>query len=201
MADKHVNTELKVSNGRLSYFHGFTKDDFGKFSLNLIIPQNHPQIAEIKAMNRQVAEAKWGDKALTMLKQLDGQNRLYLRRGDVVRPDDEAYAGNLVIVTSSVLPPKIYASVGGVNVEVEQDHERAPYSGSRANIIFNVWAQDNEKGGKRLNAGLLAIQFAGHDKRLSAAGRVVVASEFGITASEADGDAPVAEEEDAGGLV
>jgi hypothetical protein len=81
------------------------------------------------------------------------------------------------------------ATVNGINQEVPEDHEFAPYSGCHANAIINIWAQNN-KWGKRVNAGLTGVQFLRHDVRLSGAGKVASLEEFGVVATDADGAAP-----------
>lgn len=194
---------ILVSNARLSYFYGFKPyegDDGNKsYCAHLIIPESHPQMGAIQKLIRKVAENKFKGQADVVLKQLAAQDRLCIHRGDVSKPGQDAYKGKLYISASSKIKPRILATVGGINQEIDEDHDSAPYSGAWANVKINIWAQNN-KWGKRINAGLMGVQFVRHDDRLSGAGRVASIEEFGLAASDADADIGSAGG-DTGGLV
>lgn len=192
MAEKQ-NTDLLLTNVRTSYFYGFKAyegDDGGKsFCSHLIMATNHPQLGALQALMRKVAVDTWKDKAEEVLQQLKAQDRLCIHRGDISKPGQDAYKGLLYISSSSKIKPRIVACVGGINQEIGEDHELAPYSGCKVNAIVGIWAQNN-KFGKRINAQLMGVQFVAHDQRLSGAGRVASIDEFGIVATDADGAAP-----------
>lgn len=192
MAEKQ-NNDLLITNTRLSYayiFKPYEGDDGSKsFCSHLIIPTNHPQLGALQNLMRKVAVDTWKEKAEEVLQQLKAQDRLCIHRGDISKPGQDAYKGLLYISSSSKIKPRILATVGGINQEIGEDHELAPYSGCKANAIIGVWAQNN-KFGKRINAQLMGVQFVGHDQRLSGAGRVASIDEFGIVATDADGAAP-----------
>jgi hypothetical protein len=193
MVEKKENTDLLITNARTSYFYGFKPyegDDGSKsYCSHLIIGTDHPQLGALQALMRKVAVATWKEKAEEVLQQLKAQDRLCIHRGDIAKPGQDAYKGKLYISSSSKIRPRILATIGGINQEIGEDHELAPYSGCRVNAIIGVWAQNN-KFGKRINAQLMGVQFVGHDQRLSGAGRVASIDEFGIVMSDADGAAP-----------
>lgn len=193
MAEKQ-NNDILITNVRLSYaylFKAYEGDDGSRsFCSHLIIPTNHPQLTALDALIRRVAADTWKEKAGEVLTQLKGQDRLAIHRGDISKPGQDAYKGQLYISSSSKIKPRIVACVGGINQEIGEDHEMAPYSGCKANAIISVWAQNN-KFGKRINAQLMGVQFVAHDQRLSGAGRVASIEEFGIVATDADSPAPV----------
>lgn len=195
MATEKQNTDILINNCRLSYFFGFKPyegdDGSSSYCSHLIIPTNHPQLSALQALMRKAAVDTWKDKAEEVLQQLKAQDRLCIHRGDISKPGQDAYKGQLYISTSSKIKPRIVASVNGINQEVGEDHALACYSGCKANAIISIWAQNN-KFGKRINAQLMGVQFAGHDQRLSGAGRVASIDEFGIVATDADAAAPSA---------
>jgi hypothetical protein len=192
MSEKQTS-DILISNARLSYaylFKPYEGDDGSKsFCSHLILPINHPQLGALQQLMRKVAVDTWKDKAEEVLQQLKGQDRLCIHRGEISKPGQDAYKDKLYISSSSKIKPRIVATVGGINQEIGEDHELAPYSGCKANAVISVWAQNN-KFGKRINAQLMGVQFVAHDQRLSGAGRVASVDEFGIVATDADGAAP-----------
>jgi hypothetical protein len=192
MAEKQ-NTDFLITNCRFSYLYVFKpyegEDGSKSYCSHLIIPTNHPQLGALQAMIRKVAVDTWKDKAEEVLQQLKAQDRLAVHRGDVSKPGQDAYKGQLYISSSSKVRPRIVATVDGINQEIDEEHAMAPYSGCRGNAIIGIWAQNN-KFGKRINAQLMGVQFVAHDQRLSGAGRVASVDEFGIVATDADSAAP-----------
>lgn len=113
-----------------------------------------------------VKTAKWGDKEKWPKIKAD---RLCWRDGDEESWD--GYAGCFYISASS--RPKKGADIMSARpvvvtnrkdakgnwIEAQPGGQGAPYSGCYVNATIDVWAQDDPKYGKRLNAGLRAVQF------------------------------------------
>lgn len=190
MSEVKKGLEIILQNVRLSYVYAFKKyvNEDGKegtYCAHAIFAPDHPQIAALKELQRKAAIDEYGVDAEAILTQLSAQDRLLLHRGDVSKPGKDGYAGKLFVSCNSNVRPTVV------------DENRRPltaaddkiYSGAWANVMINVWAQNN-KWGKRVNAGLMGIQFVKHDERLGGGGRVASAEEFGVVATDADGAAP-----------
>jgi hypothetical protein len=146
-----------------------------KYSAAFIFPKTHPQLGEIQNLLISVATAKWGAKAMEVLKALKAADRICLRDGDA-KSDTDGYAGNYFINASNDVRP---LCIGG------GPDGRAPvtaadgvlYAGCFVNTVIQVWAQDNQYGGKRVNASLMGVQFLRDGPRL-AGGGVAAADDF-----------------------
>ena len=91
-----------------------------KFNCGLLLPPDHPQIAEIRAKTVKVANEKWAAKAPGILKGLEKQDRLALHDGDV-KPNYDGYPGNLFLSPScdESKPPFLGRTVDGAVVEMD----------------------------------------------------------------------------------
>ena len=204
---KKADNTMLLSDVRLSYFYCYDgykdTDDNGKtrisFPTHAIMDANHPQLGALQALIRKVAAAAWKDKAEEVLAQLKAQDRLCVHRGDTAKPGQDPYRGKIYVSANNKVRPRLLASVDGINMEVPADHELAPYSGCRANVMIDIWAQLGEgksaKFGKRINATVTGVQFRRHGERLGGGGKAASLDEFGVQAQDADG----AEPETAGG--
>jgi hypothetical protein len=195
---KKSENSIMVLNTRCSYLYVFKpyEGDDGKknFCAHLILPMTHPQLADIKALMRKVANEQWGAKTDEVLAQLTAQDRLCLHRGDVNKPGVDAYAGKLFISANNKSRPNIFDR----DRRQLTDADGRPYSGCLINASIDIWAQDGGKWGRRINATLTGVQFWADDERLSG-GRVAAADEFPVAADGADGPAPA--QTGAGGLI
>jgi hypothetical protein len=187
------NNDIFVT-GRTSYvcvYKPFVGDDGKKnYSAHIIMPKKDKQIAVIEASMLAAAVDEWGAKGEAQFKQLTAAGRTCLKDGATKsQSEGDAYDGNLFISANSTVQPPALVTVAGVNVQTDEDHEYAVYSGCVACAQINIWAMDN-KWGKRICATLLGLQFIRHEERLSGGGRVANISEFGLRPVEADADAP-----------
>jgi hypothetical protein len=153
---------------------GAAADATPKFNCGLIVGPDHPQLAEIIAKTIAVAKDKWKDKAAEIHKALKAQDRLALHDGDT-KPSYDGYPGNFFLSPGNAKRPLVI------------DADKTPltaadgriYSGCMVNAHIDLWAMDN-KYGKRINAELRGIQFAG-DGAAFGAGGVANADEFEST--------------------
>lgn len=137
-----------------------------KFGTKLVIPKDHPQIAQIEKAMLDVAEAKWPGKGKAIFDKMVKTGKPKNIEVPFVR---EAYAknGDQDDVYDGFEDAFYFSCSAGQNkrplvldkdktVLVEQDGR--PYSGCKANVQVELWAQDNNFG-KAIRAEFKAIQF------------------------------------------
>jgi len=177
---------------RASYLYVFSPfkgkndkgDDTASYTGHFIFAQSSPNFALAQAAIRAAAQEKWPGKHMEILKQLSAQDRLCLHKGDVSKPGEEAYAGNLYISSNGKKRPTI---IDGDRSPLAESDGR-PYSGCFVNAIVDIWAQDSSWG-KRINAQLAGVQFVRHGEAFGG-GRTADPEEFPVNAADADSDAP-----------
>jgi hypothetical protein len=178
-----------------------------KYKAELIVPMTHPQLPEIKAMQKAAALKKWGTDAQQKLLIAETQDKLPLHRGDVTRAGDAAYAGALYLTANNKEQPTVVVTDPGTNVNIATrgtaivlapSHANWPYSGSYVNVHLDFFAYQND--GTGISCNLLGMQFLRHGTRLQGA-LVSAASEFGLVPADADGAAPEAPAAGSAGLV
>jgi len=159
--------------------------DKPRFGATLIIPTDHPQIAEIRSKMDAVGAGKWGDKWPATKKLLEKQDRLALHDGDLKAKFD-GFEGNYFISAGAQadVPPTVL------------DRDRTPlkqtsgrvYAGCFVNASIEFWPQkDHPKGGSRINAQLRGVQFA-KDGDAFSAGRPASEDEFEDVSDGSDAD-------------
>ena len=192
MAEKSETTIL-LTNVRLSYAYVFKpyEGDDGKksYGSHMIFDDSQPFEPKTPLPNGEKITMKEAiQRAMReVLKGLAAQDRLCLHRGDVSKPGLAPYKGKLYVSSNSATRPNTFDSKGRqVN---DANESEAVYSGCIAQVVINIWAQEN-KFGKRINASPMGFKFVRHEERLSGGGRVASADEFGNADASADGDAP-----------
>lgn len=173
---------LMLKNVRLSFAQGlFTASTIPgadatakpKFNCGLIIPPDHPQLAEIISTQKAVAKEKWKDKAAAVYAALEKKDRLALHEGDT-KPSYDGYPGNYFLSPSAAenaRPTTLNAQKGNVT-----EKDGTLYSGCYVNASIELWAQDNGFG-QRINAQLRGVQFL-RDGDAFSAGRPADSDEF-----------------------
>lgn len=164
MAKSITIGKIHLKNVRLSYPQLFTAKAFeaGKTPLYsaafLLDPTNAEHKAVLAAVKAElsalVTQAFGGEKLPA--------DRVCVKDGNVPNtagnvPD--GYKDMVVIRASSANRPVVVSKSKQPLVEGDKG---TPYAGCRVNAIISLWAQNNPgpKGGKRINANLLAVQFA-----------------------------------------
>lgn len=154
-----------------------------RYSATLLIPADHPQIAEIKKAQEQIAAAKWGVKAAAIQRGLEKQDKLALHDGDTKSKYD-GFPGNFFISAA--------AQENAAPTVIDRDRSPLsaksgrPYAGCMVNASIELWAQDNNYG-QRVNAQLRGIQFYADGDSFSA-GRPADADEFEEVTEGAEAD-------------
>lgn len=172
---------VMLKNVRVSFPHLFSRPiingDEGKFGGTFLLdPKEHKkQIEAVQAEIDKLVKAKFKGKQLP-------SDKLCLRDGDQSGRDE--YDGYTILSANTNDKPIVVSTNGKGVVASEEDCQI--YAGCRVNAKINLWAQDN-KYGKRVNAQLVAIQFAADDEALDGAHVSVDEAMDGFGASE-DGD-------------
>lgn len=149
--------KIIVKNARLSFPRLFRAegmiDENGnegkkKFSCQLLLDADDPQIKAIEKEIEKVKDEKWGKG-----KHPKNMKQMCLKDGDDF--DFETHVGMKVITASESRRPGV-CNRDKTPVAEEDD---VIYAGCYVNAVIVLWAQDN-KWGKGVNAGLKAVQFA-----------------------------------------
>lgn len=203
MTEKQTQKVVLLENVRFSYLYAFRPitgtNDKGQATVNYcghaIMDPGHAGIEIVKAAQREVAAAAWGDQAINVLTALAGQDRLCLHDGNISKAGQEAYANKFFVSANSKNQPRVCVTRNGANVDILEADPCAPYSGAWGNMLIAVYAQlgvgKSALHGKRVNAQLMGVQFLRHDTRFGG-GRIAKLDEFKIAPAEADGAVPMA---------
>ena len=168
-----MSTEFVLKNVRLSYPQLLTPQAFkGKgeprYSASFLLAKDDAQVKKliVPALS-EAAIAKWGDKGMQMVKQLQAKDMIALHDGDLKLDKEGAPQGGygehfyLSAAAQKDKAPRVLTR-GGDIITVETSGlypNDVPYGGCFVHARVNIWAQDNDYG-CRLNAGLLAVVFA-----------------------------------------
>ena len=142
------------------------------FSASLLMPKNHPQVAELKKAFTTMAKEKWASKGDAVLKSLEAADKLCLHDGDG-KADYEGFEDQLYVSSRSKIRPSVF---DGQRQEL-QEADGKPYSGCYVNASIELWAQDNSYG-KRINAQLRGVQFLRDGDAFAGGGHAADADEF-----------------------
>jgi hypothetical protein len=146
-----------------------------RYSAALLLPADHPQLADIRKVIKAVATDKWKDKTAGILLGLEKTDKVALHDGDT-KTQYDGFAGNFFISAASQenAPP----TVVDANRAPLTAKSGKPYAGCYVNASLEFWAQDNQWG-KRVNCTLRGIQFV-RDGDAFSAGRPADADEFDV---------------------
>lgn len=178
---------MLLKNVRLAFPKLWTPEaiDGGKpnFGAALILPPDHPQLAEVKAKMQAVAKEKWQAKAVEVYKGIEKSDKLALHDGDT-KSQYDGFPGNFFISTNAQesAPPTVIDQLR----QPLGERSGKPYAGCYVNVSIDFWAQDNNFG-KRINAQLRGVQFL-RDGDAFAAGRPADSDEFEEVTEGADAD-------------
>lgn len=147
---------VKLANVRLSFPALFTPTSFGEdgkpsFKATMLLnkKKDAAQIATIKKVIEAIKKEKWPKGVKNLL-------GTCLRDGSE-KEDTDGYGDEVMFITSSNAKR---VPVVDKDKTILTDADGKPYAGCFVNVSLRLWAQDN-KWGKRVNAQLRAIQFAG----------------------------------------
>lgn len=173
--EKPQTEKIKMANVRLSFpslfqTEVFGGDDTGKYAATFILDKKeHADV--IKTINAQIAaitKDRFKGKALA-------PDRVCLKDGNDSDRDD--YADKMTIKAATKKRPLV---INRDKTPLNESDE-VIYAGCYVNAIISLWAQDNQFG-KRINASLEGVQFAGHGEPFGSGG--IDANEFDMFETE-----------------
>jgi hypothetical protein len=150
--------QIKITNTRAAFAKFFKAETVNgegepKYGACFLLDPKDPQVAMINKAIDAVATEKWGAKAAAMLTLMRKTDKTALHDGDL-KAQYQGFPGMVYVSANSALRP----------IVVDRDktpltaEDGKPYGGCYVNVTVELWAQDNSYG-KRVNAGLLAVQF------------------------------------------
>lgn len=142
-----------ITKARVSYPHLFRqpiiKGDLGKCGATLLLEPGHPAIAKIEAEIAAIQRERWDGMKLP-------PSRLCMRSGEErMKPE----YGDAMGVSCNVKSGAALVLAGDGRTPITSETESRIYAGCYVNAKIALWGQDNDHG-KRVNAELVAIQFA-----------------------------------------
>lgn len=171
-----------LNNVRLSFEHFYEVDNFKKFSGAFLFAPDHPGVKALEEACDAVGKEKWGAKWPAIKKELKAGGKLLIQDGDK-KASVDGYDGMLFINASNSVRPLV----------LDRDktplakEDGKPYSGCYVNVKIDIWAQDNNEYGKRLNAQLQGVQFVRDGDKFGSGG-VAEESDFDEIEDGADAD-------------
>ena len=206
MSTENVTRQIKMNNVRLlrvsltkPYIGKDAKVDpatgkqEGKFHVDVVFPQTHPDFPKLRELIRGVATAKWKEQTDSVLGMIGKNNQRFpLQEGNQYRPGKPDYKDMLYVSAGNKDQPTVVVTENGVNIAnrdtpvvLTPSHPCWPYDGCYANVHleFYTYLYGNSPG---LGCSVLGVQFFKHGTRLRGSS-VASVSEFGIVPSDADG--------------
>jgi len=164
-----------LSNARLSFPQlveprSSVENGVKKYSVDLLMPMDHPGVKAFGAEYSKIAQEKWKEHAQAVMSIIQGDRKLRCfgngnekLNGKTFKPYD-GYAGNFYIsANKDQMPQMIQAdgsAVEATNTMAYQALARKLYGGCYVNAAVRPWPQDN-KHGRAIRCELIAVQFAG----------------------------------------
>lgn len=178
-----MSKRIKLNNVRLSYANVFTarameEGQEPKYSTQVIVPKDHPQIKEFKKAIVEVAKDRFPK--LVKDNKMPAKLKNPLRDGDDERDDEpEVYGGMYFFNANNKKRPTV---VDRDRTQLTED-DNVIYSGCYANVIVDLFGYDTA-GNKGVSAALCGVQFKKDGEALG--GKGVTADDF--DEEEADED-------------
>lgn len=133
-----------------------------KFSSVLFVPETAQEVLQtVQAVMWELVQKEFGQTAQMVWQELAASNKLALRSG-ATKASQDGFLGNFFINANAKTPPSLfhkYLKPDGSGVVELSRPQSVIYSGCYVNVQLNLWVQNNAHG-KRVNAELLAVQFA-----------------------------------------
>lgn len=143
------------------------------YNCELIMPQDHPGLAQFMQRYATMAQEKWKEHAQTVMQMIQNDRKLRCFGAGQEKVNSrtfqpyDGYPGMYFIsVGNKNRPQMIQADGTPVNPDDSMAYTqlaRKLYGGCRVNAAIRPWLQEN-KHGRGIRCDLIAIQFAGDDK-------------------------------------
>lgn len=128
-----------------------------KYQGTFLMPPDHGQVKALTTLINSVGQQKWGEKWAAYKTAMKNEQRLCLQNGDN-KPDYQGFPGNLFLRASSKTRPLVLDRDGRTHLREEDGR---PYGGCYVNVSVDIYAHQHQRGGKRVLASFLGIQFVG----------------------------------------
>ena len=178
-----MSKRIKLNNVRLSYVNVFearamNEGQEPKYSTQIIISKDHPQIKELKKAVIEVAKDKFPK--LVKDNKIPAKIKTPLRDGDEERYDEpEVYGGMYFFNASNKKRPTV---VDRDKTPLTED-DNVIYSGCYANVFVDIYGFDTA-GNKGVAAALGGVQFKKDGEALG--GKGVTADDFDVEEDDED---------------
>ncbi|WP_282195134.1 DUF2815 family protein [Thomasclavelia cocleata] len=178
-----MSKRIKLNNVRLSYVNVFearamNEGQEPKYSTQIIISKDHPQIKELKKAVIEVAKDKFPK--LVKDNKIPAKIKTPLRDGDEERDDEpEVYGGMYFFNASNKKRPTV---VDRDKTPLTED-DNVIYSGCYANVFVDIYGFDTA-GNKGVAAALGGVQFKKDGEALG--GKGVTADDFDVEEDDED---------------
>lgn len=187
-----TNPKRVTLHGRLAFPTIRTPEKFQgtgdpRYSATVLFEPDSDSDKKAKQAMLAAAVEKWGeDEAKKMVKSLFKANKTAYYDGDMKATYD-GFEGMMVVAghAREHEPPALVATQNGKNVRLDRETQNIIYGGCYVNAIYEFWAQDN-KWGKRINATICGLQFAGDGPAFSSSGPAVGEDDFDLAEVEVD---------------
>lgn len=164
-----------------------------KFSVDLILPPDHPALAQFMQRYAEMAQAKWAENANTVMQMIQSDRKLRCYGSGAEKIDKKTfkpysgYDGMAFISASRETAPQMIQldgkPVDAANTMAYQALARKMYGGCYINAAIRPWIQENNFG-RGIRCDLVAVQFA-KDGEAFGEGVVDASNMFGAVAAPA----------------
>ena len=185
MKSKNTNVQYMAKNVQINYESIFTPSAAvpgadEKFSVQIVADKDSEFSQRVHAIQDQIGETTWGDTWPQVKRQLEAQDRLALRDGDIK-------GGNVA--------GKNFMNASNKSRPLVINRDRTPlaetdnviYNGCNCNVKIELWAQNHPSYGKRINAKLLGVQFHSDGEPFTP-GSVATPNDFEIISDDSFAD-------------
>ena len=166
-----------------------------KFGANFIIPQDHPDLANLKATMARVAKAKWPSRSLGELKfpLTAGDKLADKRKAKAGKDDADHMRGKLVLTARSKFPPALGGRENGKDVDYDTEIKKSQaktkfYSGCEVLAQFNFVAYEGGTGPDGVTAYLQMVYTFNRGAKIAGAGRSAAETFRGYTGTATEED-------------
>jgi hypothetical protein len=180
-------SEVMIRDARLAFpnlFEAKTVNGEGDpaFSCTLLIAKDDPVLKAIAKIEDDLAAAKWGDKAGSILKTIRSSGKGAVKDG-ATKAEYDGFDGMMFVSCRSKTRPSVFDRDRSPLVAADGK----PYGGCYVNAKVSFWAQDNAYG-KRINAQISGVQFSKDGDNFGGGVRAAVADDFADLSADGEDD-------------
>lgn len=154
-----------------------------KFGVTVLIPESATDVLQqIYVAMQEIAQQTFGQQAAAIWQELQAGNKLALKNG-ALKASSPGFAGHwfMSLAAKEEQPPTLLSKFNDPTTgrpQVLKRPQTVLYSGCYANVQVALWAQNNGYG-KRINADVKVVQFAGDGEAFGGGGAAPNLDMFG----------------------